>query len=247
MALDSGPCSRVYAEPHDHLLHTPQPAAPIACDMSTAADTPEERIGDVHAAVRAGAPQRERRDDSVVFTFRAGGDPSRSRISRVAKQPAARSSTTASRPPPTRWSSRSAAASARAWTWCWTRSTRCPADRSLPLMIESARVITGSRVLIRVLVVQDRRAHVPGILVLQRVEPVDDRLGAHLVVVGPRRYLVASDGRHLAAPTRGCRRTGGREATASRRAWRGSSLAGVTNSVPGPCRFQACRVDLACR
>jgi hypothetical protein len=48
-----------------------QPAAPIACDMSTAPDTPDERLAEYHALFKRALLRRERRADAVVFWFRA--------------------------------------------------------------------------------------------------------------------------------------------------------------------------------
>ena len=46
--------------------------APIACDMSTARDTPDERLAEYVALFEQALSSRERRADSVVFTFRSG-------------------------------------------------------------------------------------------------------------------------------------------------------------------------------
>jgi hypothetical protein len=57
------------------LLHLPaRPGAPVACDMRTAADTPDQRL-DAYAALFADALVRRERRDGVValgFRFRAG-------------------------------------------------------------------------------------------------------------------------------------------------------------------------------
>jgi hypothetical protein len=49
-------------------LHLPAaPDAPVACDMSTATDTPEERIAEYGRLFERALLRRERRPDSVVF------------------------------------------------------------------------------------------------------------------------------------------------------------------------------------
>jgi hypothetical protein len=56
------------------VLHIPARLdAPIACDMSTAEDTPDERLADYQRQFERALLRRERREDSVVFAFRAGG------------------------------------------------------------------------------------------------------------------------------------------------------------------------------
>lgn len=45
--------------------------APIACDMSTAPDTPEERLAEYRELFERALLARERRDDAVVLTFSA--------------------------------------------------------------------------------------------------------------------------------------------------------------------------------
>jgi hypothetical protein len=56
------------------VLHIPARLdAPIACDMSTADDTPGERLADYQRQFERALLRRERREDSVVFAFRAGG------------------------------------------------------------------------------------------------------------------------------------------------------------------------------
>jgi hypothetical protein len=53
-------------------LHLPAtPDAPIACDMSTASDTPEERVAEYVELFERALLRRERRADSVVFWLRA--------------------------------------------------------------------------------------------------------------------------------------------------------------------------------
>ncbi len=55
-----------------NLLHLPaQPDAPIACDMSTADDTPDERLREYAALFERALLRRERRSDALVLTFRA--------------------------------------------------------------------------------------------------------------------------------------------------------------------------------
>jgi hypothetical protein len=46
------------------------PDAPVACDMSTARDTPDERIAEYEALFERALLDRERRADAVVMTFR---------------------------------------------------------------------------------------------------------------------------------------------------------------------------------
>ena len=54
------------------VLHLPaRPDAPIACDMGTATDTPDERIGEYGRLFEHALARRERREHSVVFAFRA--------------------------------------------------------------------------------------------------------------------------------------------------------------------------------
>jgi hypothetical protein len=54
------------------LLHLGARAeAPIACDMSTARDTPEQRLAEYHELFERALVGRERRDDAVVLTFSA--------------------------------------------------------------------------------------------------------------------------------------------------------------------------------
>ena len=56
------------------VLHIPaQLDAPIACDLSTAEDTADERLADYQRQFDRALLRRERRQDSVVFTFRADG------------------------------------------------------------------------------------------------------------------------------------------------------------------------------
>jgi hypothetical protein len=52
------------------VLHLPPIAgAPIACDMSTARDTPEERLAEYRELFERALLGRERREDAVVLTF----------------------------------------------------------------------------------------------------------------------------------------------------------------------------------
>ena len=54
------------------LLHlTARAGAPIACDMSTARDTPEERLAEYRELFERALLGRERRDDAVALTFSA--------------------------------------------------------------------------------------------------------------------------------------------------------------------------------
>jgi hypothetical protein len=54
------------------VLHLPaRTGVPVACDMSTARDTPEERLAEYHELFERSLLNRERRADSVVFRFRA--------------------------------------------------------------------------------------------------------------------------------------------------------------------------------
>jgi hypothetical protein len=48
-----------------------QPGAPVACDMSTAQDTPQERFSEYNRLFERALVRRERRDDAVAFWFRA--------------------------------------------------------------------------------------------------------------------------------------------------------------------------------
>jgi len=55
-------------------LHLPaRPDAPIACDMSTAVDTADERLAAYAQLFDRGLLRRERGEGSVAFAFRAGG------------------------------------------------------------------------------------------------------------------------------------------------------------------------------
>jgi hypothetical protein len=70
-------------------LHlTAQPNAPIACDMSTAQDTPDERLAEYRRLFERALLRRERRADAVVFHLRA--DPGiREAIDDLARREAA--------------------------------------------------------------------------------------------------------------------------------------------------------------
>jgi hypothetical protein len=53
------------------VLHLPaRPDAPIACDMSTAPDTPDERLASYARLFEDALVRRERGEHGVVFTFR---------------------------------------------------------------------------------------------------------------------------------------------------------------------------------
>jgi hypothetical protein len=56
------------------VLHIPaRPGAPIACDMSTALDTPDERLAEYGRLFERALLRRERLADRVAFAFRAEG------------------------------------------------------------------------------------------------------------------------------------------------------------------------------
>jgi hypothetical protein len=56
------------------VLHIPARLdAPIACDMSTAQDTPDQRFADYARLFERALLRRERRDDGVVLAFGAEG------------------------------------------------------------------------------------------------------------------------------------------------------------------------------
>jgi hypothetical protein len=74
LALDSGPYSTVYRDAMTNVLHLQaQSTAPIACDLSTADDTPDERLREYGRLFERGLLRRERRAGAVVFSF--GADP----------------------------------------------------------------------------------------------------------------------------------------------------------------------------
>ena len=60
--------------PMTDVLHIPaQLDAPVACDLSTAEDTADERLADYQRQFQRALVRRERREDTVVFAFRAEG------------------------------------------------------------------------------------------------------------------------------------------------------------------------------
>jgi hypothetical protein len=70
------------------LLYIPAtPGAPIACDMSTATDTPEERRAAYARLFHDALITRERRDDGVVFRLR-GGDGTRAVLADLTRREA---------------------------------------------------------------------------------------------------------------------------------------------------------------
>jgi hypothetical protein len=55
-----------------NVLHLPARAdAPIACDMSTASDTPDERLAQYGRLFERALVRRDRHHHSIVFAFRA--------------------------------------------------------------------------------------------------------------------------------------------------------------------------------
>ena len=55
-----------------NVLHLPARAdAPIACDMSTATDTPDERLAEYRRLFDSALVRRDRHEHSVVFALRA--------------------------------------------------------------------------------------------------------------------------------------------------------------------------------
>jgi hypothetical protein len=71
------------------VLHFPARAgAPVACDMSTATDTPGERLAEYHALFSRALVRRERRAQAVVFALRAT-DGVRERVDDLARREAA--------------------------------------------------------------------------------------------------------------------------------------------------------------
>ena len=70
-------------------LHLPaRPGAPMACDMSTAEDTPEERLREYRALFDRALLRGERRAGATVLTFRA--DPAtREAVEDLARREAA--------------------------------------------------------------------------------------------------------------------------------------------------------------
>lgn len=69
------------------VLHVPaRSGAPIACDMTTAVDTPAERLAEYARVFEGALVRRERRDDSVVFVFRSSA---RELVTELARREAA--------------------------------------------------------------------------------------------------------------------------------------------------------------
>jgi hypothetical protein len=72
-----------------NFLHLPaRPDAPIACDMSTAVDTPDERLAEYGRLFATTLVRRERRDHAVVFVLRATPG-TRERVEDLARREAA--------------------------------------------------------------------------------------------------------------------------------------------------------------
>jgi hypothetical protein len=70
-------------------LHLPaRPGAAIACDMSHAADTPDERMREYDRLFAGALLGRERRDAAVVLTF-GGGHETRTWVEDLARREAA--------------------------------------------------------------------------------------------------------------------------------------------------------------
>ena len=65
-----------------------QADAPIACDMSTAQDTPNERLSAYTRLFESALMRRERRDDAVVLWFRADAG-TRDAVDELARREAA--------------------------------------------------------------------------------------------------------------------------------------------------------------
>lgn len=57
--------------PESSFLIRATPDAPIACDMTAAPDTPEERVAEYGRLFAHALLARDRTDDAVVFTFAA--------------------------------------------------------------------------------------------------------------------------------------------------------------------------------
>ena len=71
------------------VLHLPARAgAPIACDMSTATDTPDERLAEYARLLDGALVRRERRAHAVVFAFRSAPGV-RERVENLARREAA--------------------------------------------------------------------------------------------------------------------------------------------------------------
>jgi hypothetical protein len=65
-----------------------RPGAPIACDMSTAPDTPDERLAEYGRLFEHALVRRERGERTVVFAFRATPE-TRAAIESLARREAA--------------------------------------------------------------------------------------------------------------------------------------------------------------
>jgi AcrR family transcriptional regulator len=71
------------------LLHLPaQPDAPIACDMSTAQDTPDERLREYGRLFERALLRRQRTAHALVLSFRAAPD-TREEVNDLARREAA--------------------------------------------------------------------------------------------------------------------------------------------------------------
>jgi hypothetical protein len=72
-----------------NVLHIPsQPGAPIACDMSTASDTPQQRLQEYERLFERALVRRERKPGAVALSFRA--DPGiREAVESLARREAA--------------------------------------------------------------------------------------------------------------------------------------------------------------
>ena len=69
------------------VLHLPARAgAPIACDMSTARDTPDQRLAEYRALLQRSLLRRERSEDHVVLVLTAGA---REQVEDLARREAA--------------------------------------------------------------------------------------------------------------------------------------------------------------
>src|ERR1700755_3367384 len=72
-----------------HVLHLPaRPDAPIACDMSTAVDTPAERLG-AYARLFADALTRRERQERVVLLASHAAPASRAPVDDLVRRGAA--------------------------------------------------------------------------------------------------------------------------------------------------------------
>ena len=71
------------------LLHLPaRPGAPIACDMSDARDTPDERLAEYGRLFERALVRRERHERSVTFAFHATPE-TREQVEDLARREAA--------------------------------------------------------------------------------------------------------------------------------------------------------------